>query len=163
MILRNFINCRHLLCTRKIYCGLKFHFSQIDRGEICIEVSFTSPEVLWMLIMKLPYTKVKLYPELKSHTGAGLLQVSCKRTHSYQQKRIIINVSAKSKLVISVNIFKVGLSSSKDNYFICFNESPLKITKNTFYFTLKARFVLQILEFLCWFFGHVEKTARLER
>ena len=42
-------------------------------------------------------------------------------------------------------------------------ESPLKVTKNAFYFTLKAIFVLKILKFLSWLFGHVEKTARLER
>ena len=36
-------------------------------------------------------------------------------------------------------------------------ESPLKITKNAFYFTLKARFVLKIFEFLSWLFGPVGK------
>ena len=43
------------------------------------------------------------------------------------------------------------------------NESPLKMMKNAFYFTLKALFVLKIFKFLSWLFGHVEKTARLER
>ena len=38
-------------------------------------------------------------------------------------------------------VFKVGFSPSKKNYFICFNESPLKMMKNTFYFILKALFV----------------------
>ena len=42
-------------------------------------------------------------------------------------------------------------------------ESPLKIMKNAFYFPLKALFVLKILGFLSSFFGHVEKTALLER
>ena len=32
--------------------------------------------------------------------------------------------------------------------FICFNENPLKIMKNAFYFILKALFVLKIFEFL---------------
>ena len=41
--------------------------------------------------------------------------------------------------------------------------STSKIMKNAFYFTLKARFVLKIFKFLSWLFGHVEKTARLER
>ena len=36
-------------------------------------------------------------------------------------------------------------------------ESPLKLMKTPFYFTLKALFVLKIFRFLCWFFGHVEK------
>ena len=42
-------------------------------------------------------------------------------------------------------------------------ESSLKMMKNAFYFTLKAIFVLKIFTFLSWLFGHVEKTARLER
>ena len=35
--------------------------------------------------------------------------------------------------------------------------------KNAFYFYLKALFVLKILKFLPWPFGHVEKMAWLER
>ena len=42
-------------------------------------------------------------------------------------------------------------------------ESPLKMMKNAFYFTLKALFVFKIFKFLLWLFGHVQKTARLER
>ena len=58
---------------------------------------------------------------------------------------------------------KVRLSPSKGNCFICFNESSLKMMKNVFCFTMKALFVLKILKFLRWLFGHVEKTAGLER
>ena len=36
-------------------------------------------------------------------------------------------------------------------------ESPLKMMKNTFYFTLKTLFVLKILKFLSSVFHHVEK------
>ena len=36
-------------------------------------------------------------------------------------------------------------------------ESPLKLMKNVFYFTLKALFVLKIFKFLYRLFGHVEK------
>ena len=32
--------------------------------------------------------------------------------------------------------------------FICFNESPLKMMKNTFYIILKSFFVLKIFKFL---------------
>ena len=46
---------------------------------------------------------------------------------------------------------------------ICFIESPLKMMKNAFYFILKALFVLKIFKFLSWLFGHIEKTAWLER
>ena len=35
-------------------------------------------------------------------------------------------------------------------------ENPLKMTKNVFYFTLKAIFVLKIFKCLCWLFGHIE-------
>ena len=57
---------------------------------------------------------------------------------------------------------KVGLSPSKKNRFICFNESPLKMMKNALYFILKALFALKIFKFLCWPVGHLEKTASLE-
>ena len=48
------------------------------------------------------------------------------------------------------------------NCFIFFNESPLKMMKNAFYFILKACFVPEIFKFLSWIFGHVQKTAWLE-
>ena len=35
--------------------------------------------------------------------------------------------------------------------------------KNAFYFILKALVVLNIFKILLWLFGHVEKTAWLER
>ena len=38
-----------------------------------------------------------------------------------------------------------------------------KMMKNAFYFILKAAFVLKIFKFLSCVFGHVEKTAWLER
>ena len=55
--------------------------------------------------------------------------------------------------------FKVGLSPSKRFIFIYFNESPLKMMKNGFYFIFKALFVLKICNFLSKYFGHVEETA----
>ena len=68
----------HLLFTWKTHCGLKFHFGQIYRCEICTEVSFTLPELMWVLIMKLPYTEVKFFHEVKSQICVGSLWVSCK-------------------------------------------------------------------------------------
>ena len=56
--------------------------------------------------------------------------------------------------------FKVGLSSSTNICDICLIESPLKMMKNAFCFILKALLVLKILSRL---FGHVGKTAWLER
>ena len=58
---------------------------------------------------------------------------------------------------------KAGLSPSTENYFYLLHWKPLKKMKNAFYFILKAIFVLEILTFLSWLFGHVEKTAWLER
>ena len=58
----------YIIFTWKTHCGLKFHFGQIDRSEICIKVSFTLPELIWMQIMKLRYTEVKFYPKVKSQT-----------------------------------------------------------------------------------------------
>ena len=43
------------------------------------------------------------------------------------------------------------------SYFICLNESPLKILKNAFHFFLKALFFLKIFNFFQDFFGHVTK------
>ena len=39
------------------------------------------------------------------------------------------------------------------------SEKLEKMMKNTFYFILKALFVLKIFKFLSWFFAHVEKAA----
>ena len=36
-------------------------------------------------------------------------------------------------------------------------ESPLKMMKNPFYFTLKALCIFKIFKFLSWLLGHVEK------
>ena len=42
-------------------------------------------------------------------------------------------------------------------------ESPLNMMKNAFYFILEALFVLKIFKLLSRLFGHVGKTAWLER
>ena len=42
-------------------------------------------------------------------------------------------------------------------HIVCFNESPLKMMKNAFYFTLEALFVPKICKFLSLPFRHVEK------
>ena len=61
----------------------------------------------------------------------------------------------KSKMIFSrKNTFKDALSSLRQ--FLA-TESPLKMMKKAFYFTLKALFFLQIFKFLSWLFGHVAK------
>ena len=59
----------------------------------------------------------------------------------------------------SLKLLKSDSHFPREFLFIFFNESPLKIMKNAFYFILKALFVLRIFRFLSWHFGHVEKTA----
>ena len=58
---------------------------------------------------------------------------------------------------------KQGSHLTKEVLFICFNENPLKMMKNTFYFILKALLVLKIFNFFFWLFGHVEEMAYLGR
>ena len=58
---------------------------------------------------------------------------------------------------------KIGLSPSKKDCVVCLIESPLRMTKNVFYFVLKAFFVLKIFTFLSRRFAYVGKTAWLER
>ena len=59
----------------------------------------------------------------------------------------------------SLRLLKSDSHFPREFLFIFFNESPLKIMKNAFYFILKALFVLRIFRFLSWHFGHVEKSA----
>ena len=74
MILRNLISLRAFAVYMENSLRLEISLRQIDRSEIYTEVSFTSPEVImFTLIMKLPYTKVKFLPQLKSQTGLSSL------------------------------------------------------------------------------------------
>ena len=50
-------------------------------------------------------------------------------------------------------------STSKNHFFIGFNESPLKIMKNAFYMILKALFILNIFKFLSWLFLFISKKT----
>ena len=86
MILFNFISLRTFTVYMENQCDLKFHFGQFDRSEIWTKVSFTFPEVMWTLTMKLPYTKVDLYPKVKSQTCLSSLRVSCKRALRIHKK-----------------------------------------------------------------------------
>ena len=69
------------------------------------------------------------------------------------------SITFNGRKIIKIIILKVALSPSKENYFFCVTEWPLKIIKNAFYFILKALFVLKISKFLSWIFGHIEKMA----
>ena len=95
----------HLLFTWKSHCGLKFYFGQFDRSEICTQVSFTSPELMQMLIIKLPDTEVKFHPKVKSQTGLSSLRVLCKRALS-------LNDDERKKLIDSIKT--CAYETSKD-------------------------------------------------
>ena len=69
----------------------------------------------------------------------------------------IIKSGMHSYTTLYILFFKVGLSSFKQNSFICFDESLLKMMKSAFYFILKALSVLKIFNFLSWLFGHAKK------
>ena len=76
---------------------------------------------------------------------------------------LLWEISLPIVLVFQSTKIKVGLSPSKKNCFICFNDSPSEMMKNAFRFSLKALFFLKIFKFLSWLFGHGEKTAWFER
>ena len=51
----------------------------------------------------------------------------------------------------------------KTIWFICFNESFLKIMKNASYFILKAFFVLKIFRSLSWLFVYAQKKTKTKK
>ena len=53
-----------------------------------------------------------------------------------------------------LSIFKGALSGLRQ--FLA-TECPLKMMKNAFYLTPKALFVLKLIKFLSWLFGHISK------
>ena len=60
-------------------------------------------------------------------------------------------------------LVKSGCHLSKKNFF-CLNESCLKIIQNTFYFMLKALFILVLFKFLSWLHGYVKNgLKRIQR
>ena len=82
----------------------------------------------------------------------------------YKRKKESNSINSRKLKIIKwkdVVVLKSGFHLSK-KYFICFNTRPLEMMKDTFYFILKAYFILKIFKFLCWLFGHVEKTIWLK-
>ena len=82
--------------------------------------------------------------------------------HSDTQRALRLSKSSlalggHSKVTRALGHLKLDSHLPKKNIFICFNESPLKMMENAFYFVLKALFVLKKFKFLSRFFGHVGK------
>ena len=65
-----------------------------------------------------------------------------------------------SFFMIHSHLYSVKGALSGLGRFLATEKSPIKLIKNAFYITLKALFVLKVLKFLSWLFGHVGK--RLE-
>ena len=83
-------------------------------------------------------------------------------------KNVIYQIDNKNEWLLRSVTFTAKLElvfvlKSDSHLFTCFNDSPSKLTKNAFYFILKALFVLKIFAFLSWLFRHAEKTAWIER
>ena len=64
---------------------------------------------------------------------------------------------------IEIYDIKVGLSHLVKKIIVCVTESSLKMMKNSFYFILKLFSFSRYSNFCSWLFGHIEKTAWLER
>ena len=62
-------------------------------------------------------------------------------------------------LLKTMNMLKSDSHLPKKNYFIYFNESPLKMTKNAFYLILKALFVLKIIQIFVFTFWSYRKNG----
>ena len=87
------------------------------------------------------------------------------------EKRLILSHYSLSRFLLeSWNFSCIEIIKTLENAIFVSNKSertqqksPLKMTKNVFYFVLKAFFVLKIFKFSLRHFGHVGKTAWLER
>ena len=86
------------------------------------------------------------------------IQLAFGKNHTADVKGISLYIcKAADKVWHDGVAFKVGLSTSKNMSFVCFNEGPLKMMKNALYFILKALFIFKIFTFFSGLFGHVEK------
>ena len=67
---------------------------------------------------------------------------------------------SKQDLILCLSsVLKSDSCVPKKVCFICFNNSPLKVMKNAFYFILKPLFVLKTFKFLSWLIWSCGKTA----
>ena len=105
MILLNFISQRTFIVYMENSLRLEV---SLRSNWPCTKVSFTTPEIMWTLIMKLPHTEVKFYPEVKSQTGLISLWVSCKRALSDKSDtRPIDSVAPDEDFVNSANLIGI--------------------------------------------------------
>ena len=67
----------------------------------------------------------------------------------------------KSKILRKVRVYRKVTPGCNELKAHWGNESPLKVMKIAFYFTLNALFGCKILEFVSWIFGHVYLIKRI--
>ena len=112
---------RHFL-TQVFSCEIR----EIFKNTFFIE------HILWLLLKK----KKKFY-SFFSVTKAGIFNLFyLKKMRDIPWSNLLCNLMHAKIWFNRTNgrRFKVGLSSSKKIPFICFNECPLKVMKNAFYF-----------------------------
>ena len=104
----------------------------------------------WNLFLHSRGNNTKCSSGKKNLLFSTILRKACKRSGNFRNSEGIQNSLAKytspEKRATDYTL-KVGLSPSRKICFICFNESFLKMMKNTFYFISKALFVLKDLSF----------------
>ena len=98
------------------------------------------------------------YAETEIQSKTAEIQITTPHLTELLSRQFLENSPKITKLSGDIYL-KARLPPSKKNFFICFNESPLKLMKNVFYINLKALFVLKIFKFLSSLFGHREKVA----
>ena len=123
------------------------------------------PDCFWIIIDEHHHLWVHFM-----YNKENKLSVTCKKFQMWKEASsysIYVNYT-KHNSIMKLNRFTdilfclKTLTLQKKKCFAFFNKSPLKMMEKTFYFILKALFVLQIPKFLSWLFGQVEKTPGLE-
>ena len=157
-----------MTCQRNwLYLESIFSAPDIQRQLPAEAKMFMQVDKSWKDIMRKVY---RLPNAFRASTQPGLLETFQQNNALLDQIQKCLEAYLESKCVVFPRYFcsknllklknwiiKVGLLPSKNVGFICFNESPLKIMKIYFYFTLKAPFVLKVINFWPDFFGHAGK------
>ena len=153
--------CTNYVCPSRPICGSKvcqskqssdsnIHHKLIRPNHICfINSSVLNQQISFIFLLSLlAFSVCYKYSIFKRNIFINLFLVTIILLTKLTcfGKFFILYISRSSTFLRS-NL-KSDSRLPKKFLFICFNESPLKMIKNTFYFILKAIFVLKIFEFL---------------
>ena len=118
----------------------------------------------WAILKKLLWLTVFQFGSSNSWSSLPkVLWIKPRNTFSIHTLNILLVISKNITILFFTYPLESDSQLPKKKFIICFNDSHSKMMKNAFYLLLKALFVLKIFKFLSWLFGHVEKTAWLER